>query len=336
MGSSPRDSSTMKSSSQGAQAADAQLAANAKQNQDFTNQARLKLFGTPDGKGGFSGGTLSPFLDPNSLNVSSPTGAYKTQYQNETAQIAQGGVNARGALARNLASRGFSAPNGFAADELRKSLLDQNSQQGQAFAANTMQSYQDALSNFWRASGALNGEGDTALSASISGDQAAANNYANLYGSASQPKPSVTGQIIGGGLQAGGAVGSAAVKCPCEGALMTMHDGSEVKVETLRKGSKLRGIDGEPCMLLADPVMFMRESVELVTLGRRHRASMEHTLMLEKGGYKFAGNARNTLVKTVDGPEHILHVDPIGKQPVYFLEIDGSHSYCADGFWALS
>jgi hypothetical protein len=116
-------------------------------------------------------------------------------------------------VSRFLANRGFGAnlPAGFAEDQERRAAEDQIDRQGAAFTDYAGKSYQDALQNFWRAGGALQGEGDTALSASIAADSAAANNYANLYGTASTPKPSVIGSLVGGGLQAGGAVGNAAM-----------------------------------------------------------------------------------------------------------------------------
>jgi hypothetical protein len=203
----------MASSSAGAQAADQQLASNAKQNQDFLNKARTKLFGPGVGDGDFSGGTLSKFLDPNSLNVDAPTGTYKLQYNKAVENIAKGSQDVRGSIARYNASRGFgSGPAGFAEDQERRAAEDQVGQHGAAFTDYAGKSYQEALQNFWRGAGALQGEGDTALSASLSADTAAASNYANLYGTASTPTPNIWSSVLGGGLQAGGQIAANAAK----------------------------------------------------------------------------------------------------------------------------
>ena len=60
MGSHAQDPSTQKSASAGAQAQDAQLALNAKKNQDFADNTRNSLFGKYDATSGrYSGGTES-------------------------------------------------------------------------------------------------------------------------------------------------------------------------------------------------------------------------------------------------------------------------------------
>jgi hypothetical protein len=208
MGSKPADAGTMKQASSSSLALDDKLKQQASQQNDWNSAARQSLFGTPNGSGGFTGGTTSQFLDPSKLNVSGPTGVYGTQYQRASDTIAQGGQQARGALSRTLASRGFgSAPSGFGADQMRKSYLDQADTRGQAFSDYAGKSYQDALENFWRANGALMGEGDTALSASMSQNNAVLGNYANLYSTASQPRPTIAGSLIG----AAGTLGSAAI-----------------------------------------------------------------------------------------------------------------------------
>ncbi len=198
----------MSSASAGAQASDQALAAQANQNSAFAKQARDKLFG----ENLSGGGTLSSFLDPNSLNVDKPTGTYGLQYNKAIENIANQSAQTRGSLSRYNASRGFgNAPSGFAEDQQRRAASDQVNQQGAAFTDFAGKSYQDALGKFWQATGALQGEGTTALSSSIAADSSAANNYANLYGTASQPRPNPLAAIVGGGLQAGGTVGSAAL-----------------------------------------------------------------------------------------------------------------------------
>lgn len=209
MGSKPTDSRTMSSASAGAQQADQALAAQATQSTAYAKQAHDLLFGAgTDGKGG----TLSQFLDPNSLNVDGPTGAYKLQYQRAVGNIAKQSADVRGSVARANAGRGFGAgPAGFAQDEERQAAESQIDRQGAAFTDYAGKSYADALNNFWNATNIASGSGAANTNAAIAADSAAANNYANLYGTASAPRPSPWGAIIGSGLQAGGIAGSAAM-----------------------------------------------------------------------------------------------------------------------------
>lgn len=334
MSSQPRNSGVANSSAAGASASDSALASQATQATAYAKQAHDTLFGS--GTSGSSGGTLSSFLDPNSLNVSKPTGAYGLQYNQAVGNIAQQSQQTQGSLARSMASRGFgNAPSGFAADQQRQAAEAATTQKGQAFTQLAGQSYQDALSNFWNANNIASGSAATNTNAAISADSSAANNYANLYGTASTPVPSALGGIIGSGLQAGGAVGAAAA-CPCEDALMLMHDGTEMPVQDTRKGMEFRGIDGNPCMLLADPRVVVRDAVEVGTIEGRTRVSVEHTFALPLGGYEFAFKSTALNVRYKDEIATVLETKTIGAQRVYALEIGGSHSYRADGFWSLS
>lgn len=333
MSSKPRDSGTMSAASSGAQASDAALASQATQSTAYAKQAHDILFGAgTDGKGG----SLSQFLDPNSLNVDQPTGAYKLQYNQAVGNIAKQGQDVRGSVARANASRGFGAgPAGFAQDEARQAAESQIDRQGAAFTDYAGKSYGDALNNFWNATNIATGSGAANTNAAISADSAAANNYANLYGTASTPNPSAVGGIIGSGLQAGGTVGAAAL-CPCEDANMLMQDGTERLVQDLRKGMELRGIDGKPCVMLADPRIVVRDAVEVGTINGRTRVSVDHTFALPLGGYEFAFKAIALNVRFKDDIATILEIKEIGEQTIYALEIGGSHSYRVDGYWSLS
>src|SRR6185369_5144340 len=100
MSSKPRDSGTMASSSAGAQQADASLAKQADQSTAYAKQAHDLLFGqgTVPGSGlsALGGqGTLTKFLDPASLNVQGPTGAYDLQFKKATENIANQGAQNR-------------------------------------------------------------------------------------------------------------------------------------------------------------------------------------------------------------------------------------------------
>jgi hypothetical protein len=129
-----------------------------------------------------------------------------------------------------MANRGFGgAPAGFAADEQRKALADQTNQEGAAFTDYASKSYDDALKNFWNATSQLSGQGDAALSAAISANSAAANNYSNLYGTASTPKPSVLGGLLGPELELPGKScwSGASMLCPFIEAKITLIDGTK-------------------------------------------------------------------------------------------------------------
>ncbi len=326
----------MSAASSGAQASDAALASQATQNTAYAKQAHDLLFGS--GTTGSTGGTLSNFLNPSSLNVSGPTGAYKLQYNQAVGNIAKQSQQVQGSLARSLASRGFgNAPAGFAADQQRQAAEDATTAKGQAFTDLAGKSYSDALQNFWNATNIASGSGAASTNAAISADSAAANNYANLYGTASTPQPSVLGQVIGGGLQAGGQVGSAAM-CTCKGSMILMHDGTEKMVQEIREHDEVRGIDGRPCRVNSTPAPAKQLSVEIHSAVSRsgHRCSESHTLALSNGGYVYAKDSHTELVRFRDRHDHILAVVEIGEQEVYSLDIGGSHTYCADGFWSLS
>src|SRR5690349_21654203 len=108
-------------SGQAATAAAQQTAAN---NQDMalskqygTQEQQIfnKLFG-PNASGG---GTLSPFMNPASLNTGAPTGSYKTAWNTAQDQIGKNYANERGSIAQSFANGGASSrstPNGFMAD----------------------------------------------------------------------------------------------------------------------------------------------------------------------------------------------------------------------------
>lgn len=335
MGSKPADKGTMDKASASSLALDDKLKQQASQQNDWNSAARGSLFGSPDGKGGFTGGTVSKFLDPSSLNVSGPTGVYGTQYQRTSDTIAQGGQQARGALSRTLASRGFgSAPSGFGADQMRKSYLDQADTRGQAFSDYAGKSYQDALENFWRANGSLMGEGDTALSASMSQNNAVLGNYANLYGTAAQPRPGIGASLIG----AAGTLGGAAMTawCPAEGALILCPNGKWRPVQELKNGDVVIGIDDAPDELISDPAPALQSVVEVDAGNHTTRVSNSHAFARNEGGYQFAEQALGDWLLMDDGEEEVSGVRPLAEKVMcYHLKLKRSHGYCVDGFWSL-
>ena len=147
-------------------------------------------------------------LDPSSLNVTGPTGAFATQNQNEMNQTAQQTQQGLATSRQQNASRGAgAAPSGFAQDQSLKAYQGQANTNANNYAQNAMASQQQAQTNFWNATNLLNSSGQQALNQSDSETQAAASNYGNLYGVASQQKQTALGGILGaaGGLASAGA-----------------------------------------------------------------------------------------------------------------------------------
>jgi hypothetical protein len=209
LGSHAQDPNTQKSASAGAQAQDAQLAANAAKNQAFADQTRNSLFGKYDaGSGRYSGGTISPFLDPNAIDAKGLQGAYGDTYNNVTNKLGNQTKNAVATTTQDLANRGMGkAPAGFAADQERKAYQDEASTLGDVYTGLRSNQRQDAETNYWNATNILNANANQSAALSLQGNQAAAGNYANLYGTASQQKQSGWGTALGA---VGGLAGAAA------------------------------------------------------------------------------------------------------------------------------
>ena len=210
MGSHAQDSSTQKAASSGAQSNDATLDANAAQNQAFANQARQSLFGTQGANGQYSGGSESQYLNPSSMNQSGLSGTYLNQYNNATNNLANQTKNAVGTTMQDMANKGMGkSPAGFAADQERQAYQTQAGQQGNLYAGAAQQQHSDAMTLYQNANNMLNANATNTANLSVQGNQAAAGNYASLYGTASQQTPSgwaVAGQTIAG---LGSAAGSA-------------------------------------------------------------------------------------------------------------------------------
>ncbi len=188
MSSSPQDKATQTAASTGAQSSDATLDANAAQNQAFSNQTRNSLFGAYNPtSNSYSGGSVSNFLNPSSLNQNGLTGSYLAQYNNaanQGAQTAQQGVST---AMQNAANQGMGRmPSGFEADQERQAYNQQAGNNGSLYAAAANQQNQDALNNYWNANNMLNSNATNTANLSLQGNQAAAGNYSSLYGTASQ------------------------------------------------------------------------------------------------------------------------------------------------------
>jgi hypothetical protein len=125
--------------------------------------------------------------------------------------------------------------------------------------------------------------------------------------------------------------------CPAEGSLFLMANGrSDRTVETLNVGERIRGIDGEPETITRIESVIV--SILRVETGNGHvgRNSRDHAYALPFGGFTEASHALGKIVLTVgQSSSRIVSVQPAGKARVFNVITNGSHTYCADGIWAL-
>ncbi len=152
-------------------------------------------------------GAMSGMLNPANLSITGPTGPRRLQYNAAVAQTADQYQNARGALSRYMAQRGFGSdsPAGFTATEAGNLARDEANAQGQNFTNYTNASYDDALNNFWNSANLASGNMATMGNQGIQGTGDAARTYANLYANSFQP--SIWQSII----PAAGTLGAAAI-----------------------------------------------------------------------------------------------------------------------------
>lgn len=343
MGGSPKQVN----SAQASQAdAGAQAAAQASANLSGENLREQKqnfnyLFG--DGTSG-STGSLTKMMDPNSLNVSAPTGNYATQYNNATNQLSQNYKMQRGSLAQGMANNGFAAgmPSGFQADQDRKLASSEADTRGNLFAATTGQQYQDALSNFWNANNIASGQTSGARSGAIQASDNQGNIESNIYGTAGKqaaPNP-LLGQVLGAGIGAGGALGSAgitasAANCPARGAKVRTKTG-DVLAEDLRRGILIYQTDGSYRALEADPVPVFAPCVTVITNNKkRSTVSSTHTFMAYRGGYHQANESLHHRIMMPKDHCVVIAVNPAGEMEVFPLKVGGNHTYLCDGLWSL-
>jgi hypothetical protein len=331
------DPATQATASAGANA-QAQAAANLS---NTYNQEQQQQYKTLFGGGGStdSGGTLSKLLDPSTFqNIHGPTGAYALQYKQAVGNLAQQTSAQRGQLRQQEANEGWgtNSPSGMAQDANLQLELGQNAQQGQLFTQAATNSYNDALSNFWNATNIAAGQAATSQAGALGANAQSAQTYSNLYGSATQPYTTTSVSPFGAIAGAAGQAGSAAIMCTAEGTLILMFDGTEQHVERIRSGDQLMGIDGQPCFVQSDPESRFTECVEVGVDERKVVVSEAHTFQLERGGYTFASDTLGQKLFTSFDGDAINFAEHVGEKKVFFLDINGSHTYRANGFWSLS
>lgn len=287
------------------------------------------LFGQPTAGGtGTTGGTVSKMMDPNSLNINSPTGPYALQYKQAEANNAVSTDQAKQAIERAAGNAGFGAgsPSGYTGFLKSQADLAGAANKGQLFSQYAGNSYQDALQNFWKAT-------DLAGGAAQNASNQQTNTYTSLYGS--QPK-ATTGQIIG--QDVAGAGGAAAGACVCAGTPILMDDGRSLPVERLTVGMRVIGQGTELNRIVQIVKTENEPCVELTTNGGHVlRCSLSHTIARYAGGYLVAGfmEKEKPNIWQRDEKDFIVSAKLIGGQIVYKLVLDGSHTYLSSGIWSL-
>lgn len=167
------------------------------------------------------------------------------------------------------------------------------------------------------------------------------------FGTSSQGQNSTIGDLTQFGLAQygpwmsalsaiGGAGGGAlAGFCPAEGSHYLMADSTERPVETLRVGDWIAGID-EEAEEIEEIQSGFAEIVRVVTEnGFTARNSLTHAYALARGGFTVAAKSVGKTILTALGPSKIVSVDLAGVVRVFNIITNGSHTYRADGVWAL-
>ena len=149
-------------------------------------------------------------MNPNSLNVNAPTGPYALQYNQAKANNAINTDQASQAINRAAGNAGFGAgaPAGYTGYLQSQNTQAGNTNAGNLFSQYAGQSYQDALNNFWKATGLAATASGQAGNQQNTAQEQANQTYAQLY--SSSPKVSGPTQIANSfGNAAAGAAGKA-------------------------------------------------------------------------------------------------------------------------------
>jgi hypothetical protein len=237
-------------------------------------------------------------------------------------------AQARGALNRQLSSIG-SLPSGFKTAQN----ADLNENEAQNFDQGLQTAQNNQLAAKMQGANIINGLQTTYNP--VAADTAANTANSSIMNAPLQT-PSAMG-VLGGLIGAGAQLGSAAItaSCPAKGSLYLMADGSEKPVEELKVGHLLRGIDGEPQVI--EEIHSARTPVLRVTTedGFTARNSRVHAYALPVGGFVVAAHSLGKNILTALGVAKIMSVQPDGEDLVFNIITDGSHTYRADGVWAL-
>ncbi len=146
--------------------------------------------------------------------------------------------------------------------------------------------------------------------------------------------------LINAGISAAGT--AAAGFCVAKGTFILLLNGIKKLVEDLMPGDVLVGADGLPENLLSLPKATLADIYEVICKnGEVLRCSGAHTLLRPMPGYVTAQKAEGQRVMTRPSAQNRLEatvVDSVirlGKDMVYKLSLDRTHTYCSDNVWSL-
>jgi hypothetical protein len=159
------------------------------------------------------------------------------------------------------------------------------------------------------------------------------NNAFNQADTEEQQSSQMLNTIVGGVIGAGSTAMSAF--CPAKGSLYLMGDGTEKPVEELAVGDKIAGIDGEK-QTIEEIQTACCPTLRIETAdGFVAHVSRVHAFALPKGGFVVAMFSWDKTIVTAKGTARVVSVKWDGNQEVFNVITDGSHTYRADGIWAL-
>ncbi len=140
-------------------------------------------------------------------------------------------------------------------------------------------------------------------------------------------------ELAGAGIEAAGNIAGAI--CPAEGSLYLVPGDKEVPVETLKVGDKITGIDGEAQVI--EEIQTAQAPILRITTdnGFTARNSRVHAYALPAGGFVVAIHALGKTLLTTAGKGKVISVEDAGTATVFNIITNGSHTYRADGIWAL-
>lgn len=189
--------------------------------------------------------------------------------------------------------------------------------------------------NEWTAAGA--GLEGIATGEDPLGYENAATSAGNSANSEANAVQTANDSWINAAIGAAGEIGGAATTafCPAKGSLYLMFDMTKKRVEDLVVGDVLMGIGGdgqtiEEIQSATAPVIRV-----LLDSGVEVRNSYTHAFALPRGGFMVASKSLRKEVATSGGTRLVVAIEPDGEDVVFNVITDGSHTYCADGVWAL-
>jgi hypothetical protein len=140
-------------------------------------------------------------------------------------------------------------------------------------------------------------------------------------------------EIAGASIEAAGNIAGAI--CPAKGSLYLVPGDKEVPVETLKVGDEIMGIDGEAQVI--EEIQTAQVPILRVTTdnGFTARNSRVHAFALPAGGFVVAIHALGKTLLTTTGKGKVISVEDAGVETVFNIITNGSHTYRADGIWAL-